>query len=129
MWQRMLQGGSSGSTVELLWTNENKATSFSPQTINFDLSLYDGVFIEIARHTTVTNGNGISYLPINSEERMITSGNEGSGYTSVRYATVTPNGVTFGKGGYCLNNESNIIYGNDSGLPTRIWGVKGLDIS
>lgn len=129
MFQKMLQGGSSGSTVELLWTNENKATSFSPQTINFDLSLYDGVFIEIARHTTVTNGNGISYLPINSEERMITSGNEGSGYTSVRYATVTFNGVTFGKGGYCLNNASNILYDDASGLPTRIWGVKGLDIS
>ena len=129
MFQKMLQGGSSGLTVELLWTNENKATSFSPQTINFDLSLYDGVFIEIARHTTVTNGNGISYLPINSEERLITSGNEGSGYTSVRYATVTSNGVTFGKGGYCLNNGKNIVYGDDSGIPTRIWGVKGLDIS
>lgn len=129
MWQRILQGGSSGSTVELLWTNENKTTSFLPQTISFDLSLYDGVFIEIARHTTVTNGNGISYLPINSEERLITSGNEGSGCTSIRYATLTSNGVTFGKGGYHLNNSGRITYGDDSGIPTRIWGVKGLDIS
>ena len=110
-----------GVTFELLWTNPDTASSFSAQTVDLDLTKYDGAFITFL---AVKNN-------LNQQSTMICP--KSASWASVLF-TVVPNsttartrnvyvkdaGVQFASGyGDGTSDDGNAV-------PYKIYGIKGM---
>lgn len=108
------------SEWQLLWTNASPDSSFGSQTISLDLSGYDFVLIQFydfnsqdsarARLNTIAEMNSRTALLYGWYSNRI----------GHRLATVNSTGIQFGNCNY------NSTLSNDSAVPLRIFGIKGV---
>ena len=101
------------SKMDLLWTNSSPSSSFSPQTIEVDLSDYSAVGI-IFRSTTTD----ASYTEVKVFPKITLS--IWTNYLAGSFRNVTAvsdSGVTFGSGSQPGSTK------NDYGIPYQIYGI------
>ena len=122
--------------MRLLWTNPTpysaSPTAFLAQTINIDLSGYDGVIIEGAYSTDhskdamPTDRRTIFYLEkgwsANPNYGMYNTSNDL--WVTFRPTTISNNSVAFGSGSYKSPGQPAGVTNNNVAIPIHIWGVK-----
>lgn len=106
---------------QLLWTNASPTSAFAAQTVTV-ASGYDAYLIE-CRAGIYNAAASIGYIPAESNNAVVASMYKGSygpsGYS--RFVTTTATGSITFSAGRSLRDDTNTY--NDSGIPTRIWGV------
>ena len=125
MFQKMLQGGGSGSVeIETLWERDDNTTPFSAQTIPLDLSKYTsiGVLAIVYSYNSSYKSNPIIYKELSVGNSAILTGVQRSStdgnYFMKREVSCNNNGVTFGNG-LEDSTKSNLAM-----LPVCIFGLK-----
>lgn len=116
------------SKAKLLWTNSNPSATFTPQTVNIDLTNYESILVEVKSSTSSDNltscigyikkGTISGYIGV---ARPISSTNAASGTRLV--TSVSDTGVTFGDFKYGTTSDNTI------GIPTKIYGLRNDLIS
>lgn len=112
---------------ELLWVNANPNSTFAAQTISLDLSEFEAVEIEYNFNDVgVITNHVIGKKNENSVTLGITDYSTYKSY-NFRKCNISDTGVTFEGGLYTMNNNpSSVLSTNDSIIPTKIYGVKGV---
>ena len=106
-----------GVEMELLWENASPTSSFAAQTISLDLSVYDLVMLEFTASTTwYIRQVFISNIGGNFYYRVV----DGAGKVYNRTCVINRNGIQFEVG------QEGTSRNNDLCLPTKIYGVKGV---
>ena len=125
MFQKMLQGGGSGSVeIETLWERDDNTTPFSAQTIPLDLSKYTSIGILAITYSYTSNykSNPIIYKELSVGNSAMLQGIQRSptnkDYFMIREVSCNNNGVTFGEGSYDNVNDNGAM------LPVCIFGLK-----
>lgn len=112
-------GDKYGEVQTLLWTNSSPTTNFNAQTIELDLTNYDGVIVEFA--STVRETLGVYTSRIKVAKNV--SGAIGGGFTTSTFGvargvtSVTNSGVVFNDA-HASNKDNSYM------IPIKIYGYK-----
>ena len=110
-------GDTYGEVQTLLWTNTTPTNAFSKQTINLDLSAYDGVIIEYRESTSNNNISAVIKAAKGSFNNF--GGGYGSDTGKARnILSVNNNGISFDS---AIGNEGT---NNSILIPLKIYGYK-----
>lgn len=109
----------SGSKMELLWTNPSPSSNFAAQTVSLDLSSYDAVFLKCYTTTDTPRYFTCLFMVDGNIWTMYAVGGAASNRYN-RLVTVSDTGLVFA-GGY-----SNGTAGSAHAIPIEVYGVKGL---
>jgi hypothetical protein len=121
-----------GTISPLLWSNSSPTTLFAGQTIQLDLSEYDGILVEFKGYTTqdfptATGWKCSSYASKSATQTqpMMYGGSSGNTYYWARRTMqATDTGVTFGTGLYVTQSAGG-VNNNAYCIPMYIYGIKG----
>lgn len=130
----MASGVEKNSALNLLWTNPNPASEFSPQTVPVDLSKYSIILIEFAFNTNTVNSTYYSIFANDSSRDHYTLSNinmasesQGGPPTFItRSLSFTQGGIVFGKG---MQKEPTAgattapTVNNVRCIPLKIWAM------
>ena len=109
-----------GTVRVKLWQNTNVENAFNAQTIDLDLSVYDGVeIIFYADATTGVYGNS-GFYPKDLEGFLFYMTNA-QGHRLHRWFVAKDNGVEFENG-----TNTGTVSGNKVCIPYIIYGIKGV---
>lgn len=117
-----------GVQMELLWQNASPYSGFAAQTVELDLSGYDGVLIQCR----VGDQHEASSICVKgyagSLFAFLCDASKSVGFTDARRFSVTENGVVFSTGyQYGINVGNQIIDENYAvNIPYLIYGIKGI---
>lgn len=114
-----------GSTLELLWENEDPTSSFAAQTISLDLSSYDAVYVFFG----YTNGDvfqrGMMLIDSATNHFRYTGNSSNNIRMFERTATANTSGVAFSDGTYRTQGSAGTSNtGNSYMIPFAIYGIK-----
>lgn len=117
-------------SMALLWENESPTSAFSAKTIALDLSKYDFIEVYFAKANNDAR-NWICYrMPIGYDgDPFHMSHIQNTSRASVissRHTSVTTTGVEFGAGFYKYTSSNTGATENESMIPCRIYGIKGV---
>ena len=113
----MASGTISVNRMKLLWSNSNTGNTFSPQSISLDLDEYSAVLIT-TNHFTNNDSRSTHYIPVDGNQYIMTSPNNGQVGTAKRKVVANGSKVQF-YGGY---SGSTAI--DNACIPVQIFGVK-----
>ena len=106
-----------GIEMDLLWTNPNPTLSFSPQTVNVDISSYD--FIGITALASSARSPGVMHLVpcelMDNESSITEFGTD----PVCRLFKIISDGVKFGTGGAAGGKVENAF-----AIPVAVYGIK-----
>ena len=135
MWQKMVgvvNGGGSGSnlTFDLLWTNSSPTSSFSPQTINIDLSDYSNIVVVSKGNTGLNDAYQWDIVKISNNTTRWTNVLGVARLSNYKFAMVRPirvnNDLIEFYNGYNIKNDGNASgIDNNTCIPYKIYGMKG----
>lgn len=104
------------------WKNPSPSSEFGAKTINCDLSDCDGVLFLTLWQNSGAGGCNSQYIPMGEKAALFVPY-----YLNVyREATVTPTGVTFGKGVLVGTYGVTTTGRNDLAIPYEFYKVKGV---
>ena len=112
-----------GLTVDLLWTNANPSSSFTPQIITLDVSSYSFIYIEYL-NTSTSPLNGPSQLLINIVDKYQPIMFAWQGQLCFRNARTTATGVQFLEADKVTTYGSAATADNTLIIPSHIYGLK-----
>ena len=111
------------SKAKLLWTNSNPSATFTPQTVNIDLTNYESILVEVKSSTSSDNltscigyikkGTILGHIGV---ARPVYSTSSSYGIRII--TSVSDVGVVFGDFKY------GTISDNTLGIPTKIYGLR-----
>lgn len=115
-----LENVSAGMTMELLWENASPTSEFAKQTINIDLSQYQGVIIQISSY--ISQDSCLSqFVKIGQKCELYVSRR----WNGCRMAQVTTSGIEFDNAYIFSTYGDNASSINDKWCPPiRIYGIK-----
>lgn len=108
-----------GISAVQLWQNSSPTSAFAAQTVQLDLSNYDGILLVFLATTTDTNRQS-SMICLKGHTSVFFDIYVGTTAVRSRSAQVTDTGVKFSTG---YNNTSS---NTSSAIPYQIFGIKGL---
>ena len=107
------------SEWDLLWTNSAPTTSFSPQTVEIDLSGYAAIGIYFYNYSSTDPEYGAQMVIGLVGDKICLPLTSYTGRGGVRIATTSTSGIAFGDGLY--NNTTQ----NGYAIPYKIYGING----
>lgn len=110
-----------GGKWELLWTNPSPNASFSPRTLNIDLTPYEYFVVE-CKATTTSVGYQYNIVSINTTWEYICMACGGT--YDVRSCTFTDSSITIANAQWSPSATVN----NEHIIPLNIYGVKKLNL-
>lgn len=108
-----------GVTMQALWQNSSPTSAFAAQTVQVDLSKYDGILLFFLATTTDTNRMS-SMICLKGYKSVFSDVVVGATAIRSRTATVSNTGVEFSTG---YNNTSS---NTSSAIPYKFYGIKGM---
>lgn len=108
----------------LLWTNPSPTASFSPQTINVDLSAYSFVLIEFSGDVTNTSSNAVDVRMLykaNIPHARMTYIDNCINYRVISAATDST--LTFNEAHRYGSYAASASIDNTKVVPLHIWGI------
>ena len=122
-------GGSNEWT--LLWTNNNLALPFSPQTVSLDLSKYDRVAIQFEVDTGWPGLYEQFYLykiGMNMAAMLSSYQSWEKTYLAYRGVNVQANGISFDSAVYVGRGQTDGIISDYYVIPANIYGIKNWSL-
>lgn len=116
-------GSSQILTIKKLWENASPTSAFAPQTINLDLTLYDGIIVTQYPHVSMTEWSGTSATVFKSGRKcgLLIVYSATGGLAGSRKVEIVDNGVNV-KSAYGKTDNAFI----DGVIPHIIYGFKGV---
>lgn len=117
--------GKKGMGMSVLWENTDTSSSYGANTIDIDLSNYDGVYVIFCSSTTsdAIVAQGFAFMSKSTIIRYPSySGSTMRFYG--RTVTVSTTGISISAGSYRQQGSSSETTANDRIIPVRIYGVK-----
>ena len=119
------------NTWTLLWTNASPTSEFDAQTISLDLSGYDYIAVEHKVYASVDQyrtdfgavGTAFGLIQLSGGTGYSASA---SNQPANRLCTANTSSIVFGDGYRSNSGSSSYDLQNGRCIPTRIWGIKGV---
>lgn len=110
-------------SMELLWENASPTSVFSAQTITLDLSAYTHVLVSALVSKDQSYNSHVSTIAKIGDKHRV----EGiAGHINLRCFIASANGVVFEDAQWVETYGGSGIATNNSMIPTRIYGIKGV---